>query len=501
MTRRRLAGFGLSLAVAVAAAGGCGSAASMSATVPAGAAATHVPDGDWTRFDYNAQRSGVGPADTGITSRNVRGLGRRQIHIDGTVDASAIQLHDIRVRGRARDVAIVTTTYGRTIAFDPGTGAKLWEFVPGDIGRYEGSYRITDATPVADPDRRWVYAASPDGRIHKLSVSTGQEVRSGRWPMKVTLDSTHEKLAAALNLNGRWLIATTGGYIGDAPPYQGHVLEIDRTTGAIHHIWNALCSNRYHLLTPSSCPASDAAIWARSGAVVEPGTGRIYVATGNAPFNGSTDWGVSVLELSPTLSLLSNWTPVNESEHNTNDTDVGSTAPALLPPVGGQRLAVQGGKDEHLYLLDLGRLNGANGRASGRKGGSLQRIPAPGPAEVLTAPVVWSHNGRSYVFVATDGGTAAYVLGGDRRLHTLWQHSTAGTSPVLAGGLLYVYDEVDGVLIVRNPLSGIQLASLPASQGHWNSPIAVGGRVILPEGNANDHATSGTIDVYHLPGR
>ena len=53
-----------------------------------------------------------------------------------------------------RDVIIVTTTYGRTIALDPGTGAKLWEFVPPDIHAYERSAQITTATPIADPDRR-----------------------------------------------------------------------------------------------------------------------------------------------------------------------------------------------------------------------------------------------------------------------------------------------------------------------------------------------------------
>ena len=71
-----------------------------------------------------------------------------------------------------RDV-VVTTTYGRTIAFDPGSGAKLWEFSPADVRSYQGSSQITTATPVADPGRRYVYAARPDGVIHKLSVTDG----------------------------------------------------------------------------------------------------------------------------------------------------------------------------------------------------------------------------------------------------------------------------------------------------------------------------------------
>ena len=106
------------------------------------------------------------------------------------------------------------------------------------------------------------------------------------------------------------------------------------------------------------------------------------------------------------------------------------------------------------------------------------------------------------VFVAGDSGTAAYALtGGSRpRLRVAWQNGTAGTSPVLAGGLLYVYDP-GGSLKIYAPSSGRELASLSAGSGHWNSPIVVGGRVIVPTGNSNDHSTSGQLIIYHLPGR
>jgi len=106
-----------------------------------------------------------------------------------------------------------------------------------------GSSQITNTSPAADPGRRYVFAASPDGLIRKLNVSTGRQVRSGHWPVRVTFDATHEKLASALNLSGRELIVTTGGYFGDAPPYQGHVLTIDRGSGRILHVWNSLCAD------------------------------------------------------------------------------------------------------------------------------------------------------------------------------------------------------------------------------------------------------------------
>lgn len=480
--------------------------------VPSAVAARRiaVPAGDWTRFDYDAARSGVGPSATGITAGDLGLLARRRVHVDGTVDSSPIELHAIPVRGRPHDLIILTTTYGRTVALDAGTGRRMWEFVPGDIGAYQGSSQITNTSPAADPGRRYVFAASPDGLIRKLNVSTGRQVRSGHWPVRVTFDATHEKLASALNLSGRELIVTTGGYFGDAPPYQGHVLTIDRGSGRILHVWNSLCAERHRLLAPRSCPVSDAAIWARAGAVVEPGSGRLLVATGNAdsstphPFNGRRFWSDSVLELSGDAArLLHNWTPREQATLSANDTDIGSTAPALLPVVAGRRLAVQGGKDGKLRLLDLSRLNGTAGGPGARVGGELQDIPTPGGGELFTAPAVWRQGGRVRLFAADSAGTGEYVLvGGARpRLRLAAQSSAPGTSPVVAGGLLYVFDPDGGVLRVYDPDSLRRLASLPAARGHWNSPIAVAGRVIIPEGDANNHLASGTVDIFHLPGR
>jgi hypothetical protein len=176
----------------------------------------------------------------------------------------------------------------------------------------------------------------------------------------------------------------------------------------------------------------------------------------------------------------------------------------VLPPVGGRRLAIQCGKDGKIRLLDLDRLNGTTGGPSPRLGGELQQIDDPGGAALFTQPAVWRHGGRTYVIVADDSGTAAYVLTGGAehpRLVVKWSDSTPGTSPIIAGGLLYIFDERGGRLRVLRPASGGAIASLPAAAGHWNSPIAVGGRIALPVGDANQHDTHGTLYIYHLPGR
>jgi hypothetical protein len=144
-----------------------------------------------------------------------------------------------------------------------------------------------------------------------------------------------------------------------------------------------------------------------------------------------------------------------------------------------------------MRLLDVTNLSGHGpGPATG---GELQTLPTPDAGGLFTAPAV---SGR-LVFVAGGGATAAYRLVG-RRLRLVWRTSTAGTSPVVAGGLLYVYDPRGG-LSVYVPSSGRLLARLPAGPGHWSSPIVAAGRVFLPEGSANDHALRGTLSVYSLP--
>jgi hypothetical protein len=455
-----------------------------------------ISDGDWPQFDDDAQRSGVAPGATGITRATVHELRRTVVHIDGTVDASVIQLHDIRVAGRDRDVLMMTTTYGRTIALDARTGARLWEYTPPVTSSLLGSAQVTNATPTADPDRQAIYVTDPHGIVRKLAVATGRVV----WSRRVLLNPLRQKLSSPITISGGSVVVVTDGYNGDTPPYQGHVVTLKRSTGAIEHVFNTLCSNRPGLIEPSTCPDSDSAIWGRAGAVIAPATHDILVATGNGPFNGTTNWGDSVLELSPDASrLLHNWTPTNQSTLNADDLDLGSASPALLP--GG--LLLQGGKGNSLNLLDLDRLDGTAGRAGPRLGGQLQTLASPGNNEVKTQPVVWRHGGRIWVFVADDSGTTGYVLsaGTHPRLSVSWQSSHPGTSPVLAGGLLYVYDELGGRLEVLSPTSGHIIDSLPAAVGHWNSPIVIGGRIVLPVGSANEHATSGEIFVWHLPGR
>jgi hypothetical protein len=99
--------------------------------------------------------------------------------------------------------------------------------------------------------------------------------------------------------------------------------------------------------------------------------------------------------------------------------------------------------------------------------------------------------------VTTFSGTGVYKLLG-RRLIRIWENGFAGTSPVMAGGLLFVYDPGGGLRVYR-PASPRPIATLRTGAGHWNSPIVADGRIALPEGDANAHATTGVLDIWTLP--
>ena len=414
---------------------------------------------NWPLFGYDTARTNQGPASTGITAANAGHLRHLRVRLDGTVDSSPVTWGG---------TLYVTTTYGRTEAIDARTGRVKWRFVPPAYARLAGSAQVTTASPAVDPSGQYVYAAASDGRVRKLRASNGHVV----WTVAITRDPTREKITSSLNVARGLVIATTGGYIGDAPPYQGHVVTIGAASGRIAHVWNSLCANRHALIVPRTCSSSDSAIWSRNGAAVDPANGNLVVATGNGPYNGSTDFGDSVIVLTPTASgMVGHWTPPNQAQLDSGDTDLGSTSPGLLP----NGYAVQGGKDGLLRLLQL---HGRPHLVQTLNVGALFSVPAV-------------YQGR-YVYIATSGSTQAFRFSGGR-LHPAWSNGTGGTSPVVAGGLLYVAG--DGAVHVYR-LGGGQVATLPTGPVHWQSPIVAGGVVAMAEGNSNDHATTGVLDLF-----
>src|SRR5581483_11091606 len=446
------------------------------------AAADTVTAGDWPRFGFDAARSSASPENTGFTAANVSTLRRQQITLEDGVDASPIFLGAVTVNGATVDALFVTTHYGKTIAVDANAGSVLWTFTPSEYTTWFGSRQITASTPVADPNRQFIYASSPDGRVQKLAVADGHAV----WSTAITLLPQREKIGAPLNYaNGR-VIATTGGYIGDAPPYQGHVAILDAQSGALLRVWNSLCSDRPGLLDPRTCPESGSAMWGRAGAVVDPDTGNILVATGNGRWDGRTYWGDATLVLdSDATRLIASYTPTNTADLDRTDLDIGSTSPVVL----GGGFVAQGGKDHLIRLLSVQQM------PVGETGGELQTIATPSGSGLFSAPAVWHAADGTWVFTADFGGTAAWVLR-DGLLRQQWRSPYGGTSPVVANGLLFVHDPGAG-LRIYDAQGGAVVATLAAGSAHWGSPIVVPGFVALAE--YTTPGREGVLDVWRLP--
>jgi outer membrane protein assembly factor BamB len=433
---------------------------------------------DWPLFGHDASRAGVA-GDRTLGRESVAGLRMRwHITLGSVSDAAPIVVGDR---------LFITTRDGTTSAIDVANGHIAWRF------ETHGP-KITTSVPAYDPSENALYAGGVDGAVHKLDPADGREQRAGGFPSSITLAPETEKNASPLNLANGYVYAQTSGYIGDATPYVGHVVAIRLRDGE-RHVFNSLCSSRHALIEPQSCDAQRSGMWSRAGLVVDPDPamrGRIYAATGNAPFDARAGhYGDTILSLSADASrLLGSLTPDNYAQLDANDLDAGSSSPALLPRQPDSAtplLAVQGGKDGVLRLFDRAHMTG---RAP------LQTLPLDN--ELFSAPAVWSGpRGLTYVFLGLGDGVHAYRLTTrDRtsRLSAAWRADLAGavqgTSPVIANGVLFV--ATSGQLIALDALTGDRLWSHELGPIHWESPAVANGAVYCSDEN-------GALTAFALP--
>lgn len=474
----------------------------LAAPSTAGAGTPAARGADYPLFAHDAARSGTNPGETTLAPAGVGRLRRLwAAQLAGPADSSPIEMAGAGPGGS--DLLFLTTTRGITYALDARTGRTVWETntVAGEALR---QYQITTSTPAADPSRTWIYAPSPDGRIHKLAVAGGHEAPG--WPVAVTRHAQDEKISSALNLIDGTLLVTTSGYVGDFGHYEGHVVAIDTRTRALR-VFNTLCSTVPRLLaeTPSEsdyCPAVLSGVWARAGTVVDttagsPTKGQIFIATGNAPWDGRTSWGDSILRLAlgpAGFTLRDSFTPPNQQALEQSDADLGSTTPILLPRQPGRHpwLALQGGKDNQLRLIDRANMSGQGG--PGHLGGSILSVPMPQGGDMFATGIAWQDGAGTWIVVADYQGIAALqltVTSGAPRLTTRWVVRGPATSPVLAGGMLFAAGS--GAVRALDPHTGRLLWSSGAiGEVHWQSLTVVNGRVFMPD-------QGGRVTAFGLP--
>ncbi len=481
------------------------------------ACAANVLATDWVQFGYDQAHSGNNPAEKGfpVASANTAQWSVT-VHAFGsataiTSDSTPVYLSDVVTASGTKDLLFLVTQNGTLVAFAASDGSVVWSKRPTPAS---GSNLTTGAAAV-DPNLQYVYAYGLDGYVHKYQVGDGTEILTGGWPQLATLKPNVEKGASGLAIASppggiNYLYHATNGYVGDAGDYQGHVTTINLTSGT-QNVFNSQCSNLMMHFVNNGTPRTNdcnlgvgrngqmSGIWGRPGVIYDAGTNRVYFATGNAVFDANAvsgdhfEWGDSVLSLNPDgtgsgLGMpVDSFTPTSYVSLYSSDTDLGSTAPAILPSTSATypHLAIQSGKDSCLYLLNLDNMSGVSGPAhvGGEINGATScSTDAVGGGVVFPQPAVWVNpaDGSTWFYVANGSALIAYHLNvsGTPSVTKPWSKS-GGTSPAIANGI--VYYAAGSSLRALDAVTGTQLWTATIGGIKWQSPIVVNNHLYITD--------------------
>jgi hypothetical protein len=103
-------------------------------------------------------------------------------------------------------------------------------------------------------------------------------------------------------------------------------------------------------------------IWQSGRGLVSDASGYLYLLTGNGDWDGTSNFGDSMVKLNTAATTIDWFTPDNQAALDLSDTDVGSGGPILIP---NTKLLVGGGKEGVLYVIDssnMGHMQTGNGQ-------------------------------------------------------------------------------------------------------------------------------------------
>lgn len=292
---------------------------------------------------------------------------------------------------------------------DLGSGAILGSTIIGDTVYSSGNYtyRTTNTGTGTDP----YVVGTGDG-----SIMVGGQSR------------VYFNAMRAMDRPGLVLwqghVITAWASHGDNGPYHGWVLMYDANTLAIQAAFNT---------TPNGGLGG---IWQAGGTIVIDPQGFLYFETGNGTFDsnngvaetagqfqGKGDYGDSFLKLSldPTstqanqngningwgLKLVDYFSPFNNQQLDSADTDLGSGGPTILPDSAGSaahpHLLIGSGKEGKLYLIDRDNM----GKFDSTTDHVVQTVGS-GINGSLNTPAFF--NGRLYYFPGYSGPGRSFPI-------------------------------------------------------------------------------------------
>jgi hypothetical protein len=365
-------------------------------------------------------RDGANTSETILTPANVNTNTFGKLFsdsVDGQVYAQPLYVQNLSISGGTHNVTFVCTENNSVYAFDADTaGITYWQtnlgtpFTP-DCSDLTPVVGIT-GTPVIDLSRGTLYvdtklASGPAHMLHALDITTGNEKFGG--PVNISASnnfnaSLEHQRPGLLLLNG--VVYLAFGSHCDLGSYQGFVLGYNATNLSQVYSYD---------VTPTG---GGGAVWSGGMAPAADTNGNIYIMTGNGDFDGTNNFGESMIKLNSSLVVQDYATPSDWSSLNDGDQDFGSGGVVLLPT----HYAVGIGKDGILYLADVNNM--------GHVGNFAQGFQAQNSGDTVgKSPVYWQGPSRQYLFVlhsysptesfeftgtniiTTPLGTASYTIG------------------------------------------------------------------------------------------
>lgn len=398
---------------------------------------------DWPVYHLDNQRTGNSVAFPTLTGSLAKAWSAA---LDGAVYGQPLV-----VNGH-----VIAATEGDSVyALNPNSGAVVWRQHLGTPVRQStlpcgniDPLGIT-STPAYDSASKTLFVvaevAGPAHVLFALDPSNG----AVRWSRNVDLpgDSpiTHQQRAALAVGNG-YVYIGFGGLAGDCGQYTGKVVGVP-TSGKGSTIAYRVPVKR------------EGAVWATGGPVIDT-AGHIYISTGNGSSTSKYDGSDSVVELSPTLKLMSYFAPSNWAADNAADLDLGSLSPVLMP--GGWVFIA--GKRGTGYVLRQGALSGIG-------------------TQVSSAAVCGAFGGAAQsgatIYLGCYDRVRQVTVGANGSIKVGWTNTGPGWPPVVGGGA--VWSLSSSTLYAMDPATGktrasIAVGSVPhfASPTLWNGLVFVG---------------------------
>ena len=459
--------------------------------------------GDNSRTGSQTQERVLTPANVNSTSFGLAW----SLALDSGIWSQPLYMNALTVNGGVHNVVYSATANDSIYAIDGDTGALLWKrsflstgvtAVPGSLIHHTINPVGIIGTPVIDPTTLILYAVAMTAenndtlvvfRLHAISATTGQEMPDSpvviSAPMFVAGQQTQRP--GLLVANGRVYVAF--GSIQDRLPYHGFLFAFDAGTLQLDAVFNT---------DPDTDATGGGGIWMSSMGPVADTDGNVYLSTANGPTDDKSDFGQSVLKLSPQLDVLDYFTPYNHVAQSSGDLDLGSAGVIIVPdqtsgPYTHELIAC--GKPNSIYVINRDALGGTGTT----KDNIIQRVD-----EQLGQVGNWTDAGEACYSTVAFWNQKVYIGANHDYLKMFALDAYTGlltTSPVSIGPTIYTYPgtyptisangNIDGIVWTYEPTSGTLRASDATdvtkelfvgtvySKAKWVAPTVVNGHVYI----------------------